>query len=129
MQVTLEGIEKVISRITPNIQSRFEFYGWRRGRGRLPAWLLSGRHVRHYLIHVVASDIFLILVAPTARARIIHSHQNTLKVGVDSERRFLLFRDVGELDGGVRRKHGLLTTMHVALSLVCDEPLFTLETV
>ena len=62
--------------------------------------------------------MFLILVAPTARARIIHSLQNTLEVGINSERRFQLFHHVAELDGGVRRKHGVLTAVHVALALV-----------
>ena len=43
----------------------------RRDSGCLPAWLVSGRHVRHDVIHVGASNVLLVLAAPTARARIV----------------------------------------------------------
>ena len=69
--------------------------------------------------------MFLILVALTARARIIDSHQNTLKVGVDSERRFQLFCDVGKLDGGVGWEDCFLTAVHVAFILMSYEQLFS----
>ena len=73
--------------------------------------------------------MLVVLAAPTARAFIVHSLQNTLEVSINSERCFQLFRDVAEFDGSVRRKHGLLASMHVALSLVFDEQLFALEDV
>ena len=112
MQVTGEGVEKIISRITPNIQSRFEGH--------------TG-HVGYDLVHVGAGSMLLVLGG--FRAANIYRLQNTLEVGVNSERRFQLFRYVAEFDGSVRRKHGLLAAVHVALSLVCDDQLFALEAV
>ena len=73
--------------------------------------------------------MLLVLPAPTTRARIVDSLQNTLKVSINSERRLQLLCLVGEFDGGVDWEGRFLPAVHVELILMSVEQVVSNESV